>query len=162
MKRMCVAVLALLMTVWMPAALHGHEYHSGNLHIDHPWSRPTPPGVSMGVGYMVISNRGEEAATLIAATSPRAGHISIHQTRMTEGVMRMQPLEKGLVIPAGAAVVLEPLGYHLMLEQLVSTLVEGERIPVTLEFAGGQQVQVELAVDPLDDTESEAMDHSHH
>lgn len=76
--------------------------------------------------------------------------------------MRMQPLAGGLVIPAGESVALVPHGYHLMLEKLVSTLVEGESIPLTLNFDDGRTVEVELAVGDMDGMASEPVDHGQH
>ncbi|WP_370258223.1 copper chaperone PCu(A)C, partial [Marinobacter nauticus] len=122
MKQPMIA-LALAAALAAPAAFaadhgHGNHHQSRPLQIDHPWSRPTPPGTPMGVGYMVITNHSEQAITLVGAETPRAGHVSIHETSMHEGVMRMQPVDGGLVIPAGETVELKPHSYHLMLEKL--------------------------------------------
>lgn len=161
MKRLSVVML-LLVTLLAATALSAHDYSSGHVQIDHPWSRPTPPGVTMGVGYMVINNHGDQAATLVSASSPRAGHVSIHQSKMEDGVMRMLALKDGLVIPAGESVALEPSGYHLMLEQLNSALVADERVPLTLSFDGGRKIEVELTVGDMDNLESEPGHHNHH
>jgi len=151
--------LCLLVALVAPVA-HAHTYHHGDLIIDHPWSRPTPPGTPMGVGYMSITNKGTDDAVLESAQSPRAGHVSIHESYMHEGIMRMQPVRGGLVIPAGETVELKPHSYHLMLEQLPEPLQEGEQIPVVLRFRGMEPVQVKLTVESLD--ASPAMDHGHH
>ena len=82
----------------------------------------------MGVGYMAITNHSEQAITLVGAETPRAGNVSIHETSMHEGVMRMQPVDGGLLIPAGKTVELKPHSYHLMLERLPEPLVEGEKV----------------------------------
>lgn len=141
---------------------HGHGQPQGPIQIDRPWSRPTPPGTPMGVGYMEITNSGDQDITLVAADSPRAGHVSIHESLMHNGMMRMQPLKDGLAIPAGGTVELKPHSYHLMLEQLPQPLVEGEKIPVRLDFDGAEAMDIELKVRPLDG--SMTMDHSgmHH
>ncbi|RBW50698.1 copper chaperone PCu(A)C [Marinobacter sp. F3R11] len=140
-----------------------HEYSHGDIEIDHPWSRPTPPGTPMGVGYLVIRNHGNKDVILVSASTPRADHVSIHETLMKDGVMRMQPVKNGLAVPAGGAVELKPHSYHLMLEELVSPLKEGELIPVTLEFEGAEAIDVELSVQSLDaDMEMPEMDHSGH
>lgn len=132
-----------------PVAL-AHDYHQGDLHIDHPWSRPTPPGAGMGVGYLTITNNGNADVTLVGAASPRAERVTIHETTEQGGMMRMQPIEGGLSIPAGAAVELKPHSYHLMLEQLGQPLKEGESIPLTLDFEGAEDMTVELKVESLD------------
>lgn len=164
------AVLLSSATYCIPvmAASHGHHDHQGHsdkqsaIQIDQPWSRPTPPGTPMGVGYMVITNSGDQDITLVGVESPRAGRVSIHESLMHEGMMRMQPLKDGLIIPAGGAVELKPHSYHLMLEQLPQALVEGEKIPVRLDFDGADALDIELMVRPLDG--GMTMDHSgmHH
>ena len=132
-----------------PVAL-AHDYHQGDLYIDHPWSRPTPPGAGMGVGYLTITNNGNQPVTLVGAASPRAERVTIHETTEHDGMMRMQPIEGGLSIPAGASVELKPHSYHLMLEQLVEPLKEGESIPLELDFEGAEDMTVELKVESLD------------
>ncbi|MBB5321450.1 copper chaperone PCu(A)C [Marinobacter oulmenensis] len=158
--------MALAALIAAPLAW-SHDYHMADLMIDHPWSRPTPPGTPMGVGYMAITNNADSKATLVGASSPRAGHVSLHQTIMDDGVMRMQPLDNGLEIAPGQTVKLEPNGYHLMLEKLASPLKAGERVPVTLRFRKRDPINIELSVQSLDDApgmmkENGAMGHSGH
>ncbi|MDY6841117.1 MAG: copper chaperone PCu(A)C [Pseudomonadota bacterium] len=157
----CLSVLLLALAPFAPTAL-AHDYSHGPVKVDHPWSRPTPPGTPMGVGYMRISNSGDSDITLVGAATPRAGSVSIHQTSMHDGVMRMAPVKGGLPIPAGTNVELKPRSFHLMLEQLKSPLREGESIPLTLSFEGAEDIQVELNVEPLDREmmEKQSMDHS--
>lgn len=142
-----------------------HEYTEGEITIDHPWSRPTPPGVPMGVGYMAITNHGDSDITLTKATTPRAKSVSIHESTMKGGTMSMRPLKDGLTIPAGETVELKPHSYHLMLEKLDGALKEGERVPLTVNFDGAETMEVELNVEPLDggmEMEEKGMDHSGH
>lgn len=159
-KTWATAALLSSATLCLPAlaADHGQSHNQGAIQIDHPWSRPTPPGTPMGVGYMTITNSSEQDITLVAAESPRAGHVSIHQTSVHESMMRMQPVKSGLTIPAGATVELKPRSYHLMLEQLPQPLVEGEMIPLRLDFEGADDIDIELMVQPLDG--GMTMDHS--
>ncbi|QSP96513.1 copper chaperone PCu(A)C [Marinobacter salinisoli] len=148
---------------------HAHEYQADALRIDHPWSRPTPPGTPIGVGYLVITNTGSANITLTGAETPRAARVSIHQTTMKDGMMKMQPVDGGLVIPAGTTVELKPHGHHLMLEQLNAPLAEGERLPLKLHFKGADTMDVELSVESLDEepmgdkqSMDQEMDHSMH
>ena len=154
MKQPLIA-LALGAALFAPAAFaadhaHGNDHKSHPIQINHPWSRPTPPGTPMGVGYMAITNHSEQAITLVGAETPRAGNVSIHETSMHEGVMRMQPVDGGLLIPAGKTVELKPHSYHLMLERLPEPLVEGEKVLVRLDFDGAEDLNIELMVRPLD------------
>jgi copper(I)-binding protein len=145
----CLSVFVLALALVAPTAL-ANEYSHGPVKVEHPWSRPTPPGTPMGVGYMSISNSGSSDITLVGAATPRAGNVSIHETSMHDGVMRMAPVKGGLPIPAGTTVELKPHSFHLMLEKLKSPLREGESIPLTLSFDGVEDMQVELNVAPLD------------
>lgn len=140
------------------AAEHEHTEQRPSVQVENPWSRPTPPGTPMGVGYMTISNHSDQDIRLVAAESPRAGHVSIHETSMKDDVMRMQSVKGGLRIPAGESVKFKPMSYHLMLEQLKQPLAEGEKIPVTLDFEGVDDISVELTVRPLGGKPE--MDHS--
>lgn len=142
-----------------------NEHAEGTITIDHPWSRPTPPGVPMGVGYMAITNHGDSDVTLVSATTPRANSVSIHETTMKDGTMSMRPLKEGLAIPAGQTVELKPHSYHLMLEKLNGPLKEGESIPLTIRFEGAAEMNVNLDVEPLDGNmqkKENQMDHSGH
>lgn len=154
-----LAFLWLLATpLVVQAEQHSHVYHAGDIRAENPWSRPTPPGTPVAVGYLTLHNTGDQAIALIGAESPRAGHVSIHRTVMQDGVMRMQPLAEGLELAPGAKQVFKPHGYHLMLEQLSKPLVEGERVPVKLQFGDGSTLMLQLQVRSLDTPEP--MDHS--
>lgn len=166
-KSLTAGLLLACCTLITSPATAGND-SPGDVKIDHPWSRPTPPGSPMGVGYMTIRNTGDSDITFIAAETPRAASVSIHESSMKDGVMRMRPMKNGLLIPAGETVELKPHGYHLMLEKLKSPLKEGEAIPLTLNFDGAKAMKVELAVESLDGAASkkpEAMKmqgHGHH
>ena len=169
--KFCLSICVLALALIAPTAI-AHDYSHGPLKVDHPWSRPTPPGTPMGVGYLNISNSGSSDITLVGAATPRAGRVSIHETSMHDGVMRMAPVKGGLVIPGGSTVELKPHSFHLMLEKLKSPLREGESIPLTLSFDGAEDMQVELNVAPLDgqtmmnaqkeNHSGHSMDHSGH
>ncbi len=159
---LAAAILSL-----MPTLAMAHDFVSDSVHIDHPWTRPTPPGSPMGAGYLTITNTGDSEITLSGATTPRAAEVSIHESIMHDGMMSMQPLKAGLAIPAGKTVELKPHSYHLMLEQLTGPLKEGESVPLTLQFDGASAVEVTLKVESLDEAgkkmgKSTDMDHSGH
>lgn len=140
-----------------------HDYTQGSVKIDHPWSRPTPPGVPTGVGYLAITNTGDSDITLTGARTPQAAAVSLHQSTMSNGMMGMAPVAGGLTIKSGETVELKPHSYHLMLESLSEPLKPGERVPLTLEFEGSADVDVVLHVEPLDGADMDrGMDHSAH
>lgn len=109
------------------------------------WSPETPPGASVGAGYMTIRNGTGTDDVVIAMESPVAASIEIHTMTMDDGMMRMRKIEN-LEVPAGEAVVLKPGDMHLMLIGLGSPLAAGERYPLTLTFKVAGKVQTEVEV----------------
>ena len=77
--------------------------------------------------------------------SPRFGEVSLHETRMVDGVSRMRGIER-LPVAAGGEALMQPGGLHLMLMQPDATLVEGERVPLVLVLADGSELPATLAV----------------
>jgi iron complex outermembrane receptor protein len=146
MHRSLAALAAALL--W-PLAAHAHEYRAGHMFIEHPWSRPTPPGVTNAVAYFTLLNWGEIEDALVAASSPVAERVEFHQTTVTEGIARMRPLQEVAVAP-GRTVKIEPGGIHLMLVGLRRPLVSGAPVPLTLEFRRAGKVQVQLSVESRD------------
>lgn len=146
-RRTLLCAMAALSVAAVPgkrAAAHG--YKLGNLEIGHPWARATAETAPTGGAYMKIVNTGAVADRLVAARSPASRSVEIHEMKMEGTVMRMRELEKGLELPAGATVTLEPGGYHLMLIGLKGPLKQGTRVPVTLVFEKAGPLDIELAV----------------
>lgn len=125
----------------------GHEYQVGTLKIERPWSRATPPGASVGVGYMIITNSGKDDH-LVSVSSPVAERVELHSSRLEGGVMKMRKLEQ-LNIPSGGAVRFEPGALHLMLVGLKQPLVEGTTVPLTLRFRSAGELTIQLKVEAI-------------
>ena len=147
-QRMLAVVILVLGSGLVPAAAADDDT-LGDLRIEHAWSRATPPGTPVGVGYLVIANDGEEADRLLGAQSPVAARVQLHRSIKRDGMSTMKHQDNGVAIPPGGQVTLEPGGYHLMLMQLDAPLETGDRVPVTLRFRRAGEVTVELAVRPL-------------
>lgn len=148
------AALAILycMAAWVaacaiPAAAQAGGLRAGDLVIETPWARATPPGAIVGAGYFVVRNGGTTGDRLVGATTTAAAMVQIHEVTMADGAMQMRE-RPGVDIPPGGTVRLEPGGLHLMLMDLAKPLVTGESVPVTLEFAKAGRVTVELSVAP--------------
>ena len=134
----------------------------GGVMVAHGWSRPTPPGATVGVGYMTIHNHTDAPVRLTGVTTEVAAQVSIHETVADNGMMRMKPLRDGLSIDSGQSVEFKPLSYHLMLEGLKQPLTVGQEIPVTLTFERIPAQHAMLFVRSLDDAgqDDRVMDHS--
>lgn len=149
MFRHAFAALTLAASILVLAPASAHDYTAGSLHIDHPWSRATPPTANVGAGYMTIQNKGPEADRLVGASTPAAQTVEIHFMEMANSVMKMRAVPEGLEIPAGGEAALAPGGYHLMLVGLEKPFAEGEKVPLDLQFEKAGTVSVELAVGPI-------------
>jgi hypothetical protein len=113
-----------------------------------PWSRATPPGAKIGVGFMRLKNAGSAAARVIGASSPVAGRVEMHVTTRDGDVMKMRQVES-FDVPAGGSFDLKPGGAHLMLVDLHRPFKQGEKVPLTLKLEKGGELKVELTVEAL-------------
>ncbi|MEZ6024192.1 MAG: copper chaperone PCu(A)C [Hyphomonadaceae bacterium] len=118
-----------------------------------PWAGATPDGATVGAGYVVLRNEGDGADRLVSATSPRAGHVELHEMRMEGDMMRMSPVE-AIDVPAHGETALAPGGLHIMFIDIPAPLAEGESIPVTLHFEQQGDVEAVFVVRQRD-----AMEH---
>jgi copper(I)-binding protein len=115
--------------------------------IDAPFSRPARMSVGTGAAYMQITNTHDTDVALIAAQSPIATRVEIHEiiSDDTTGRLKMVEIPK-LVIPAGQSVTLRPGGYHLMLMGLQQSLADGESFPLTITFDNGDERTLTIPV----------------
>ena len=137
-----------LVTFAAPGAF-AHEFKIGAIEIVHPWSRATPGGAKVAIGYLVIKNEGAEPDRLVSATAEVAGSVALHEMAMTNGVMTMRPVTGGIVIPAHGEIALKPGSYHLMLEDLKQPLKEGESFKGTLTFEKAGTVDVHFLIESI-------------
>jgi len=142
----CAIACATLLWNLLAAPAFAEEVRAGDLVITQAWSRATPGGAKIGGGYLTIENKGSAPDRLIGGSSDVAGKIEVHEMAMSDGVMMMRPLDKGLTIDPGKTVRLAPGGYHLMMFDLKGPLKQGDKFPVTLEFEKAGKVMVSLDV----------------
>jgi periplasmic copper chaperone A len=138
--RLLLALLALAVSTPLRAQESGPA-----IVVREPWSRATPAGSKVGVGYVVIENRGPASQQLVAARSEIAGKTELHETVESAGIARMSPIGD-LVVPPGGRAAFEPSGRHIMFMDLKRPLRQGERFQATLFFEPGGPVQAEFEV----------------
>ena len=126
--------LSAALAALFAAPLRAEDVKAGDLLITQAWSRATPSGAKVAGGYLTVENKGAAADRLVGGSGDVAGRVEIHEMAMDGGVMKMRPLDNGLVIDPGKTVKLAPGGYHLMLMDLKSQLKQGDKVPVTLQF----------------------------
>lgn len=166
--RATARIVLLCLSPLLAGAAAAEDFTAGSLKIGQPWSRATPNGAKVAGGYLTVTNTGSEPDTLTGGTFAEAGSVEIHSMSMEGGVMKMAPVENGLVVKPGETVTLKPGGYHLMLLGLKNQLKQGETVKGTLTFAKAGSVPVTFSVEALaakaPGTAAPAMDHGkdHH
>jgi len=136
------------------------RYTAGNLIIEAPWTRATPPGARVAGGYLKITNTGREPDRIVGGSLVGAERVEIHEMAMADGVMRMRQLSQGLEIKPGETVELKPGGYHVMFMGLASAIAMGAPLRGTLVFEKAGTVSVEFDVAPIGANASGG--HGHH
>lgn len=126
------------------------------VHVD-GWARA---GASSSAAYVSIHNGQRSADRLIGASSPAARNVSIHDSRMAGGVMRMRAAG-ALPIAAGGRIEMKSGGLHVMLMGLKAPLRPGTKLPLTLRFERAGNVQVSLPVLPPGSTGPKNAHHGH-
>lgn len=154
----------LLVAAVFAGGASAHDFRLGELHIDHPYARPTAPGQTAGAAYMTIENRGKAGDKLLSATSPAAQSVEMHTMSMDGNVMKMRQASEIAVAPAARVVMQPGDGYHLMLLGLTRPLKAGDKLPLTLVFEKAGKTEVSIAVEARSgqDATPAAKPSSHH
>jgi periplasmic copper chaperone A len=111
------------------------------------WVRPPMGADRPAAGYMTITGGGD-ADALLAASSPVSLDVQIHETLESADGMGMQEVER-VEIAAGATVMLEPGGYHIMFMMPdAEALTAGQTVEIRLTFENAGEVVVSAEVRP--------------
>lgn len=142
MRPYAIAALALALLTAAPPVLAGGE----DVAVEGAWSRASIGTSRPGVAYMTLRNEGTEPVVVTGLRTDLAGMPMIHTTSTdAQGVTRMSHMEE-VEIAAGEAVSLEPGGLHVMLMDLQRPMVEGESYTLSLDFADGAEVSVDVPI----------------
>jgi periplasmic copper chaperone A len=111
------------------------------------WVRSTvPQQMATGMFAQITSAQGGK---LVAASSPVAGVVEVHEMAMDGNVMKMRAIP-ALDLPAGKPVDLKPGGWHVMLMDLKQPLKAGDTVSVSLVIEGADKkretIEVKAAV----------------
>lgn len=107
------------------------------------WVRGTVAAQKATGAFMKL--RSSEDAKVVAAASPAARIVEVHEMAMKDNVMTMRAVDV-IALPAGKTVELKPGGYHVMLIDLVGPLAAGEKVPVQLTVIGKDGKKATLEV----------------
>jgi copper(I)-binding protein len=158
--RFRTAILAVAALGLVATACGDDDAATSSPVVSDPWVREPAAGATATAAYAVITNDGDEAITLVGASSPLTDVVEIHETSMADdGTMSMREKEGGFVIEAGDSLVMEPGGAHVMMLDVDPADVTGE-IEITYDFDGADPVTVQAPVQPLPTGDDMAeMDH---
>ena len=125
-----------------------------------PWARLPAMGQSVAAAYLSVSNLSDQLLLLAGVESDFA-RVELHETiAADDGVMSMRERTEGFEIEAGATLVMEPGGVHVMLFDVDrdEMLMVGE-IPVVLDFGDAGPVSVMAEVRDVAGMDHGDMDH---
>lgn len=109
------------------------------------WVRLSPVAMPMMAGFGRIENHCAAPVTIVGVSSPAFGDVSLHETRIVDGVSRMRALPELRIAPDGVAA-LKPGGLHLMLMQPRAPLKPGSKVVVEFALQHGGTLRGEFVV----------------
>ena len=136
--RACFTVIALLISVQYSA------FAAGPVTVSKAWVRATVPAQQVTGAFMTLSANDMR---LIAARTPLAESVEIHEMSMDNNMMKMRQLSDGVFVPSGKSVELKPGGVHLMLMGLKQPMKAGTRVALTLTFLAKDKKRSTVKVD---------------
>jgi len=127
----------------------GDKEPMGNMAMDDDPMPMSGPKSGTGAVYFTLTNSGNASDRLVEVTDIRveapsdfSDMVELHETVMTDGVMKMQKLDLGIHVPAGETVELKPGGLHVMVMNIKRSLTPGDQVTLELRFESGAQQTV--------------------
>jgi copper(I)-binding protein len=148
MRQMAHLITALLVALCLGGEPHAQTSAASMVVVQQPWARATPGGVKTGAAYMTLINNGASADRLLSATTPLAKQVQFHQVTDDNGVSRMREV-RNVELEPGAKVVFKPGEMHMMLVGLKQPLIEGQALPLTLQFERAGNVDVTMPIEKV-------------
>ncbi len=109
------------------------------------WVRMPPMSMPMLAGFGRIANPCTAPLVIVGASSPSFAEVSLHETRIVDGVSRMRAVPELQIAPDDSAT-LKPGGLHLMLMQPRAPLKAGSRVVVEFALKDGGVLRGEFEV----------------
>lgn len=156
MKIVVFAAAAVL----LPVVASAHD----GMAIKDAYARGANP--KSGAAFMLLENHRKVDCTLQDVASDVAERVELHTSKEVDGIMKMQPVEGGITIPAEGEHVLKRGGDHVMMMGLKAPLEDDQSITVTLDFGDCGTEEIEVPVDNQRGADHGAhddadMDHEH-
>lgn len=149
-------VLAVIAVALSSHAALAHDFTKVDIKIGHPWTRATPGGATIGVGYLKITNTGKEADKLTGGSFDGAANVEVHEMKMEGDVMKMRLLAGGVEIKPGETIEFKPSSYHLMFTGLKEPIAIGPTRKGTLTFEKTGAIDVTYKIETFGAADSTA------
>ena len=118
---------------------------SGRLEAKDAWIASVPPSAKATGAYFTVTNGTPQTQVLEGVDCPLARRVELHNMRMEDEMMYMERMER-IEVASGETLTLQSGGLHVMLMGLTRVPSEGETVPLTLHFAGGETRALEATV----------------
>lgn len=123
----------------------GGQAREGALLVEDAWM-PEPANPVVGVVYLAVTNTASDDDAVVGVSTDASPEAGLHRTETTEsGASTMRPVEE-VPVPAGGTTTFVEGGYHVMVDDVPDPLLVGDTVTVTLDFASGAEVEVEVPV----------------
>ncbi|WP_310621018.1 copper chaperone PCu(A)C [Flexibacterium corallicola] len=142
-----------------PLSVSAQPIVTGDLTLSSPWTRATPPNAKGAGAFIKITNSGQSEDKLISVESNVAKRTEVHEMKVVDGIMKMRPVENGIVIPEGQTLELKPGSYHVMFMGLKQPFKMGEEVQVQFNFEKAKPVTVNFPVEKIGAKAPSSMNH---
>lgn len=120
----------------------------GGMVVKNAFARPAMKIFDAGAVFMQLENTGDADDRLIAVRTPLSPRPRIHDGTISHRQLNEMEFEP-LTVPARGTVALKPGELHMMLLKLRTELIEGDPVPLTLEFERAGVVELNLVLHPI-------------
>ncbi|MEP0337145.1 MAG: copper chaperone PCu(A)C [Alphaproteobacteria bacterium] len=145
MNPLKLSLVAFIAAFTLLVQARGASAGDTSIVIEKPWARASILQSRPGAAYLTIRNTGRKPDRLLKVTSPAAGMVMIHESKISEGVAQMQGRDEVTIEP-GAEVVFRPGGLHLMLMNLREKLQKGDKLTLMLEFQNTGKIDITMPI----------------
>ncbi len=124
---------------------------------------PEPANPEVGVVYLAITNTDASAADAVVEVRTDASpEAELCTTETTEsGAAVMTTLDE-IPVPAGGTTTFVDGGYHVMVNDIPEPLAVGDSVAVTLGFASGTEIALDVPVQEMTGPTPDEADHGAH
>ncbi|GGF77419.1 hypothetical protein SAMN05216376_11312 [Mameliella alba] len=136
MKRLAVLALSLMMPLAASA---------GGLTVSDAFVPMAPPGVMAHAAYFKLTNDSPETRRLIGVRAEGYAMAHLHRSVEMGDVATMSAVD-AIDIAPGQRIVFTPGGLHVMLMHPAAKQAEGDTVLLTLTFANGETLPVQVPV----------------